>query len=95
MLSDDMAVQTLRKRLLLQSQRRGMRELDLLLGSFANHVVPQMAIDQLHHLDNFLQENEHLLYKALVNHDAPEDFVLHYGPLIDQIRAYHCQSAVE
>ena len=44
-MSDGLAVR--RKRLLMQSRRRGMRETDLLLGAFADRHLAAFTADQL------------------------------------------------
>ena len=49
-----------RKRLIFRSWHRGTREMDLLLGSFADKYVPDF------------DENELELYDELLNHSDPD-----------------------
>jgi antitoxin CptB len=47
-----------RKQLLFRSWHRGTREIDLLLGKFADRHVPEMDAGQLELYDRFLSNND-------------------------------------
>ncbi len=55
-------LETLRKRLLYQSHHRGMRELDFILGRFANRHVPSMTQEELEQLEALLVIPDQELY---------------------------------
>jgi antitoxin CptB len=56
----------LRKRLLYASQRRGMRELDLILGPFAEANLEGFSEDELQAYQQMLEYPEVVLYDWLV-----------------------------
>ena len=45
----------LKKKLLYQSQNRGCRETDLIIGSFAQQYINEMTEDELHEFQNILE----------------------------------------
>lgn len=47
-----------RKRLIFRSWHRGTREIDLLLGKFANAHIPQFDAEQLAAYDRFLSNSD-------------------------------------
>lgn len=51
------------KRLAMRSWRRGMKEMDLILGGFADGRLPAMPADFLDSYEALLEENDQLLYK--------------------------------
>jgi len=48
------ALETRRKRLIFRSWHRGMREMDLLMGSFAEKHLASLTPDQLDHYERLL-----------------------------------------
>ncbi len=60
------SVNMLRKRLLYASQRRGMRELDLILGPFAEANLEGFSEDELQAYQQMLEYPEVVLYDWLV-----------------------------
>lgn len=72
------------KRLRMRSWRRGMKEMDLILGHFADSRLAEM--DPLDAYDRLLGENDQDLY-AWVAGSAPVP--AEHQPLISQIRAFH------
>ena len=60
--------EAMRARLLYQSRKRGIRENDLLLSSFANIHLATMTIEELHDYDRIINgvDNEWDLYKYMV-----------------------------
>lgn len=54
------------KRARLRAWRRGFREADLILGSFADARVATMSADELARFERLLDENDHDLYAWIV-----------------------------
>ncbi|MEM1039538.1 MAG: succinate dehydrogenase assembly factor 2 [Pseudomonadota bacterium] len=54
-----------RKRLLFRAWHRGMREMDYVLGSFANEAIADMDDDQLADFENLMQVPDPDMYKWL------------------------------
>eukprot|EP00013_Stygamoeba_regulata_P000914 CAMPEP_0177628262 /NCGR_PEP_ID=MMETSP0447-20121125/38_1 /TAXON_ID=0 /ORGANISM="Stygamoeba regulata, Strain BSH-02190019" /LENGTH=131 /DNA_ID=CAMNT_0019129499 /DNA_START=148 /DNA_END=543 /DNA_ORIENTATION=+ len=54
--------EVLRKRLFYQSHKRGMKENDLLLGTFANRVLEQLSREELEGYDLLLQQPDPDVY---------------------------------
>ena len=62
---------TRRKRLVYRSRHRGTKELDLLVGSFAERHLAEMDASQLDRFEDLLELPEPLLYDWLVGRSAP------------------------
>jgi antitoxin CptB len=77
------------KKMRMRSWRRGMRELDLLLGPFADAELARLSPEALDLYDDMLSENDQDLY-AWVNKrsGAPA----RYEALLQRIAAFHDQS---
>jgi antitoxin CptB len=60
-----------RKRLRFRSWHRGMKELDLLLGNFADQHLERFDSGQLARFEALLEVPEPALYAWLVNRTAP------------------------
>jgi antitoxin CptB len=63
--------ETLRKRLLYQSQHRGMREMDLLLGRFAQRSLPSMSWQDLKRFEALLALPDDELYGLFFDTISP------------------------
>lgn len=50
------------KRLTMRSWRRGMKEMDLILGPFADFHLPRLSEDDLDKYEEILEENDQDLY---------------------------------
>ena len=61
------SLEKLKKRLLYQSQHRGTREMDLLLGKFAEKTLPSMTQEEAKKFDTFLSLPDCELYEWLCN----------------------------
>lgn len=57
------AIETRRKRLYMRSIRRGIKEMDLILGAYAETALPAMDADALDAYEALLAENDHDLYQ--------------------------------
>lgn len=70
------------KRMKMRAWRRGTKEMDLILGGFADANLADMEKDTLDLFDALLAENDHDLYQWVTGKaPAPTDL----APLIDQI----------
>lgn len=75
-----------RKRLLFRCWHRGTREMDLILGRFADAEIAAMRDDELTELERLIEVPDADLYAALISDKplAPG----YAGPLFDRIRAF-------
>ena len=55
------------KRLKIRSWRRGIRELDLILGKFADLHLENLSTTQLNNYEELLNKEDHLLYSWLAD----------------------------
>ncbi|MFY0690970.1 MAG: succinate dehydrogenase assembly factor 2 [Paracoccaceae bacterium] len=63
------------KRLRMRSWRRGIKEMDLILGGFADNGLSDLSDSDLDLYDRMLAENDHDLYQwASGQCEAPEEF---------------------
>ena len=60
-----------RKRLRFRSWHRGTKELDLLLGSFADRELPSMTADQLDRYEELLEVPEPVMAAWLIKRTLP------------------------
>ncbi|MBI5264995.1 MAG: succinate dehydrogenase assembly factor 2 [Bradyrhizobium sp.] len=74
-----------RKRLLFRCWRRGTREMDLILGSFADVEIARLSDSELSELERLLDIPEPELYAALTAATLPPAAIA--GPLFDRIKA--------
>lgn len=56
----------IRKRVFYQSQHRGMREMDMLLGGFSEKYINSMTLEDLEQFESLLTFSDQELYGALV-----------------------------
>lgn len=56
-------------RIRLRSMRRGMREMDLILGAFADSTLETMSEDDLTAYESLLAEEDHDLYRWILGLD--------------------------
>lgn len=67
----DEPLETRRKRLLYRSRHRGMQELDLLIGRFAEQHLPDFGEDQLARFEALLEVPEPVIYDWLLRRATP------------------------
>lgn len=72
------------RRLKMRSMRRGTKEMDLILQSFAERHLDQMDAAGLAHYDTLLEENDLDLYRWISGQDAAPD---RFSALIAKIAA--------
>ena len=75
-----------RKRLLFRCWHRGTREMDLILGRFADAEIAGLSDAELGQLESLIEVPDPDLYAALIGDQLlpPE----HASPLFDRIRAF-------
>jgi len=64
-------IETRRKRLRFRSWHRGTKELDLLLGGFADRALPNMDAEALDRFETLLEVPEPLIYAWFTVQSAP------------------------
>lgn len=74
------------KRLKIRSRRRGMREMDLILGGFADVELGAFDEAELAAFEALLEENDQELYAWVSKQTAP---AATYTGLIARIQRYH------
>lgn len=79
-------IENKRKRLIFRSWHRGTREMDLIMGSFADQNIPQMAEDDLALYDDILQHPDPDLYSWITGkEDVPANYA---NAVLDQLIAH-------
>jgi antitoxin CptB len=73
------------KRMRMRSWRRGTKEMDLVLGPFADARLADMSGSALADYDALLAENDQDLIQWVLGQSAPPD---RFAPLIAQIAAH-------
>lgn len=75
-----------RKRLLFRSWHRGTRELDLLMGSFAERNLPDMSDEELDLYDIILTHPDPDIYNWIVGQEtAPANYM---NPVMEKLLAH-------
>ena len=66
----------IRKKILFRSWHRGTKEMDLILGTYADNNLSNMSYDELMHFQSFLNLSDPDLYKWLISEEKnfPEEF---------------------
>lgn len=66
----------IRKKILFRSWHRGTKEMDLILGTYADNNLSSMNNDDLMHFQNFLNLSDPDLYKWLISEEKgfPDEF---------------------
>ncbi|TDL81819.1 succinate dehydrogenase assembly factor 2 [Palleronia sediminis] len=72
------------RRLRMRSSRRGIKEMDLILGAFAAGPLTTLEDEELAAYELMLSENDQDLYRWV---SGQEDPPARFAPLIDRIRA--------
>ena len=67
----------IRKKILFRSWHRGTKEMDLILGTYADNNLSNMSYDELMHFQSFLNLSDPDLYKWLISEEKnfPENFL--------------------
>ena len=75
-----------RKRLLFRCWHRGTREMDLILGRFADAEISSMRDEELNELERLIEAPDPDLYAALTGDKMPEPELA--GALFARIKAF-------
>ena len=78
-----METDTVRKRLLIRSWRRGTKELDLILGKFSNNNVSKLEMTELELYEQALSYDDYKIYNRLF---GKEEIPKNFHNLIKQIQ---------
>jgi antitoxin CptB len=70
------------RRLKIRSWRRGMKEMDLILGSFCDSEAASMTDAELDELEELMSENDQELYQWISGQALPP---AHFGALVSRI----------
>lgn len=74
-IDEDESIEIRRKRLKFRSWHRGIKEADILLGSFADQFLPKMSKEQLDDYENLLREADSDLVAWITgDRAAPEKY---------------------
>ncbi len=76
-----------RKRILLRCWRRGMREVDLLLGQFADARIAELSEAQLDQLEHFMEAQDADIFSWFAG-SKPVDPAF-AQPIFETIKAFH------
>lgn len=75
-----------RSKLKFRAWRRGFRELDLLMGSFADEALGDMSPDGLDEFERLLEVPDWEIYAWLVGQEPVP--AKHQGPVLDQLISF-------
>ena len=75
-----------RKRLLFRCWHRGTREMDLILGRFADAEIATLSEAEISELERLIEVPDPDLYAALTDEKAPAP--ADAGPLFERIKAF-------
>ena len=76
-----------RKRLLFRCWHRGTREMDLILGRFADTTIASLTDDELTELEHLIEVPDPDLYASLTG-DAPPPASPYIGALFNRIKSF-------
>lgn len=70
---DNETIETKRKRLIFRSWHRGTREMDLLMGNFADKYIPGFTEQELEEYNRLLKNNDPDIYNWYTMRETPPD----------------------
>ena len=85
-------IETRRKRVLYRAWHRGTRELDMLIGRFAERHIESMDHDRLDQFERLMEASEPELMAWLSKRDALPEWVA--PSLIEDMRTFHASNPV-
>lgn len=86
-MSENETTENKRKRLIFRSEHRGMKEMDLIMGTFARKHVPDFSEDELTQYDELLKENDPNLYNWITGKEEPPANVA--SDLFEKLKAHN------
>lgn len=78
-----------RRRALWRAQHRGTRELDLIIGGYAEQNLATMDVNQLQQFETLLVQQEPQLQRWLLAQEKALDVAPEVSALVDTIRKFH------
>ena len=72
---EDESIENKRRRLIFRSNHRGTKEMDLVMGSFANAHVTAFSEEELAEYDELLTNNDPDLYNWITGKEEPPEDV--------------------
>jgi antitoxin CptB len=78
------AIEIKRRRALYRATHRGTKELDLMLGRYAEHAIPAMSVSELDDFERFMALPEPDIEQWLRRGSAPEGV----RPITERIRTF-------
>lgn len=85
---NDSELKSKRGRLRFRAWHRGTREMDLLLGSFADQYIQQWDVSSLQCFSELLDENDVDLYEWYTKQSDPSDFIIK-NPILQLFLKHH------
>ena len=85
-MSENETIENKRKRLIFRSEHRGMKEMDLIMGTFARKNVPDFSEEELEQYDELLKENDPNLYNWITGKEDPPANVA--SDLFEKLKAH-------
>lgn len=76
------------RRLYMRSIRRGIKEMDLILGKFGKDILPTLSDTDLEVYDEMLSVNDHDLYAWVTGNVAADP---EYKDMIDRVTAHYSE----
>lgn len=85
-------IQNMRKRLLFRSWHRGTREMDLIMGTFAEAHIEGFSEEELQQYDDILQISDPDLYDWLTERKEPAANLL--TPMLQKLLDHHVATSL-
>ena len=83
---DNKDLENVRKRLVFQSNHRGCKEMDMVLGQFCELYVPNMSLEDIKVYERLLEEDDWDMWGWLNGRGEPTS--ADYLPLLEKMREY-------
>ena len=85
--SSDLSLDARQRRILFRSRHRGMREMDLVLGRFADAEIASLGSSELDDYERLLEAQDRDVFRWLTGEAATPR--LYETPVLRKIRAFH------
>lgn len=74
-----------KKRLIMRAEHRGIKEMDIIMGSYVKTNIARFSLDQVNEIEAFLETNDQTLYQMILGNEVVPD---EYLNLVKEIRAH-------
>ena len=75
------------RRILFRAWHRGLREMDLIMGAFADAMIDRLSAAELDAFERLLEAPDPEVYRWIAGDAAPP--APYDGPLLDRLRDFH------